>query len=169
MALAALLVVALNDHWWKAAWPSWWTGKLSDVGGMVFFPLFLQGLWEVGRWGVRRGAVVRPSRRVLFAATLVTGLCFGLAKSWEPAAELYRWGFGAARWMVSAASAAAFAPGQSLPALVPVRFACDPTDLLALPFLWLAWKAGLARTRAGRACSKRGMSDGESCGGALGA
>lgn len=32
---AAVVVLALNDHVMKAAWPGWVTGKLSDVAGLV--------------------------------------------------------------------------------------------------------------------------------------
>ena len=31
----AVVVLALNDHVFKSAWPGWVTGKLSDVAGVV--------------------------------------------------------------------------------------------------------------------------------------
>lgn len=39
--LVALLVLLLNDHWWKWTFSNGLTGKLSDVAGLVLLPLFL--------------------------------------------------------------------------------------------------------------------------------
>src|SRR5690242_17575868 len=35
LVLGAVAVLILNDHLLKARWPSWWTGKLSDVAGLA--------------------------------------------------------------------------------------------------------------------------------------
>ncbi|MDO6432910.1 hypothetical protein Q4E93_20040 [Flavitalea sp. BT771] len=43
--LPCLLVLALNDHYLKAAYPGWLTGKLSDFAGLLIFPLFLAYLF----------------------------------------------------------------------------------------------------------------------------
>ncbi len=43
--LASLLLLLLNDHWWKYDYPSWFTGKLSDVAGLVVLPVFLRALF----------------------------------------------------------------------------------------------------------------------------
>lgn len=40
----AMILMALNDHWLKQAWPSWLTGKLSDFLGVFYFPLLLVAL-----------------------------------------------------------------------------------------------------------------------------
>lgn len=40
-AVLALVVLVLNDHVLKQAWPGWVTGKLSDVAGLVIAPLLL--------------------------------------------------------------------------------------------------------------------------------
>ena len=37
----ALVVLVLNDHVLKQAYPGWVTGKLSDVAGLVVAPLLL--------------------------------------------------------------------------------------------------------------------------------
>ena len=42
--LAALVLLLLNDHWWKAAWPSFVTGKLSDFAGLYVFAVLLLAL-----------------------------------------------------------------------------------------------------------------------------
>lgn len=70
VALAALAVLIVNDRFLKTAWPSWWTGKLSDAAGMTFFPALLAALLG-GRW--RRTCVI------------LTMLAFALIKTWPPA------------------------------------------------------------------------------------
>src|SRR5690349_13071723 len=39
--LLALALLLLNDHVLKAAYPGWWTGKLSDAAGLVLAPPLL--------------------------------------------------------------------------------------------------------------------------------
>ncbi|MBD3927027.1 hypothetical protein IEZ26_20570 [Nocardioides cavernae] len=43
-SVLALVVLVLNDHVLKQAWPGWVTGKLSDVAGLVVAPLLLGAL-----------------------------------------------------------------------------------------------------------------------------
>lgn len=38
--LTALVLLLFNDFFLKQAFPSWFTGKLSDFAGLFFFPLF---------------------------------------------------------------------------------------------------------------------------------
>jgi hypothetical protein len=47
--LFALATLILNDHVLKQRYPGWVTGKLSDVAGMVFFPLLLLAFIDMGR------------------------------------------------------------------------------------------------------------------------
>jgi hypothetical protein len=124
VALAAIAVLAVNDHWGKAAFPGWLTWKLSDFAGLLFFPLLLQGLVEL----VTR----RPDRRVLVASAIATALVFALVKT-TPFVEVYRWGLGLLQ-----------APIRG--AWRPVVVVQDPTDLVALPMVavgaWLGRKRG---------------------------
>ena len=39
-----VILIVVNDLWLKAAYPSWLSGKLSDVGALVVAPLLLAGL-----------------------------------------------------------------------------------------------------------------------------
>ena len=53
-AVLALVVLVLNDHVLKQAWPGWVTGKLSDVAGLVVAPLLLAAVLALVRapWGL---------------------------------------------------------------------------------------------------------------------
>ena len=45
--LIAVAVLIFNDHYLKHAWPSFVTGKLSDIAGVFFFPIFLCAIWNL--------------------------------------------------------------------------------------------------------------------------
>ncbi len=127
-----MLVLALNDHWGKAAFPGLVTGKLSDLAGLAFFPLLLQAGWEV----VSRRP---PSRRALVVCAVVTGVVFALTKTWPVATTVWAWTLGVLQWPVLA-----LVRGQAAP--LKVLAVCDPTDLVALPMLGVAVWAGWSRT-----------------------
>jgi len=63
-----MVILGLNDHVLKAAWPGLVTGKLSDFAGLVFFPLFIEA------FGLSRTRAVA-----------LTALGFTLVKAWLPA------------------------------------------------------------------------------------
>lgn len=42
--LLGLVVLVLNDHYFKLAYPNWFTGKISDFAGLFVLPLFLSAL-----------------------------------------------------------------------------------------------------------------------------
>jgi hypothetical protein len=48
-SVLALVVLVLNDHLLKRAWPGWFTGKLSDVAGLVVAPLLLAAVLALVR------------------------------------------------------------------------------------------------------------------------
>ncbi len=133
LALAAIAALALNDHVLKPLWPGLVTGKLSDVAGLVYFPLLLQALLEAPRWLRDR---YRPSPALLLGCIAATGLGFALVNLWPPVTELYERGLGALRWSLLERPWARDAPRPRV-VLTP-----DPTDLLALPALWVAWWIG---------------------------
>jgi hypothetical protein len=142
VALGALALLVLNDHVLKARFPGVVTGKLSDFAGLVFFPLLLVALVEVAQRAL--GRFSRPSRRVLLVCVLATGAVFSLTKTWEPAGDLYRGALGVLQWPAYAAGA--LLRGAPLPPVRTVRHAVDPTDLIALPSLWVAYVIGRRRT-----------------------
>ena len=137
VAVAALGLMVLNDHGLKQAYPGMLTGKLSDLAGMVFFPLVLISVWE---WGQSlRGGPAVAGRGVVGAAVALTGVSFAAIQLWEPAGDLWSWGLGGLQ--------SPFVGG----AWRPVAHTADPTDLLALPALAVpAWIATARRARWNR-------------------
>ena len=109
IALGSIALLLINDHYLKLHHPSWVTGKLSDVAGLVFFPLLL-------------AAIVRV--RVETAA-VATAIVFALVKTVPAATEIYRHGLGLVQLAIG---------GDG----TPVEAVTDPSDLLALPFVLLA-------------------------------
>jgi hypothetical protein len=142
IAIASVAVLLINDHFLKAAYPGAITGKLSDVAGLVFFPLLLVGVWEVallvaGRW---RGPRVAP----LGLAVAATAVGFALVKTTAPGAEAFGLILGIGQWLPTAAVAAATARPLGSP--VPPAIAVDPSDLIALPALAIPLAIGVTRT-----------------------
>ncbi len=110
VALIAIAVLVINDHVLKDAYPSWLTGKLSDVAGLVFFPLLVAALLA---------PLVRIDRsRLIGACVIATAIGFSAIKLWEPATVVCEHVLG---WLQ-------LSPG-------PVQVVRDPTDLLALAAL----------------------------------
>ncbi len=114
VSLACLALFILNDHVFKQAFGTWWTGKLSDVAGLVFAPALLAVAVAV--------LAPRARPRAVAAASLATvGLTFTLVKATT----------------IGAATASAAWTAITGPSIVRA----DATDLLALPALALAWWA----------------------------
>jgi hypothetical protein len=118
VTVAAVVLLIVNDHVLKAAYPGWVTGKLSDVAGMVVAPPLLAAL----------AGLIAPRRWVPVAAIVTVGVGFTVVKTWVYGAEL-----------------ASLAWSLVTPSLVRA----DPTDLLALPFLAVAWWAAHRRPSPG--------------------
>jgi hypothetical protein len=141
LAIAALVLLILNDHVLKVLAPGPLTGKLSDLAGLVVLPLLILGAWELamatlGRWR-------RPSRAALIVAIALAGAAFTAIKLSGDGAEIYRLGMGLARWPIDAVLAVA--AGSAPPETGRVRLVQDVSDMLCLPALLLAWHSGRAR------------------------
>jgi tetratricopeptide (TPR) repeat protein len=131
LTLAALALLALNDHLLRRLWPSPITGKLGDFAWLFFAPLVLSVLlelaWPSGRRSDRfcsttprtGGVPVNSSPAGLLGFALVGGI-FALAKT------------------VPACHAAVVAAASALFGF-PVGWRRDPTDLVALLALAPAW------------------------------
>lgn len=108
----AVLALLLNDHVLRRAWPGWWTGKLGDLAWLAFAPLLLAVPLSL--------ALPRRDKLPLALSLGLVGGVFALANT------------------VPAAHALALrALGGLLAA--PAMLRLDPTDLLALPALAIAW------------------------------
>jgi len=146
VAVAALVVVIVNDRVLKVRYPSEVSGKLSDFAGLVFFPLFLVAAIEGARWLYRRSSWPLTSRAVV-VAVVVVGAAMVAIKTSQPAGDVYRTVMGAVLYPVNAA--ASVARGDGLPSLGRVGLVPDRTDLFALPFLlvpvWVAHRVMDAR------------------------
>lgn len=135
LALAAIFLLVINDHLLKARYPGWITGKLSDLAGLVFFPLLIAALCELT---LGRGA----RRTLVLAAAALTALGFALVQLWPAASLAYCVVLGALQWPFHALHAVVF--GHALPGLPRIALTPDPGDLIALPAVlvpvWLAGK-----------------------------
>jgi hypothetical protein len=140
VALGAIGLLILNDHVLKDVWAGTLTGKLSDVAGLVFFPLFVASLWLLAADG-RIGRARQPPITVVAISAAAVAIGFALVKTVVPAAVAYEHALGLLQWPF--ASALAMLRGGSPVAVRPVDLVMDPTDLLALPAValavWLAW------------------------------
>ena len=133
VSLAAIALLIVNDHVLKAAWPGLVTGKLSDVAGLVFFPLFLAAVAQQIRPGLRL-------RSTVAACALLTALVFAAIKLSPLAGDAYRAGLGALQWPFRASLALFHDHG--LPALARVALTADVTDLVTIPAVLVAvWLA----------------------------
>ncbi|MEH1167631.1 hypothetical protein V6V47_19820 [Micromonospora sp. CPCC 205539] len=112
ITLLALVLLLVNDHLLKQAFPGPLTGKLSDIAGLLLTPPLVAVLLTL--------LVPRlPARAAVVAGLVAVGAGFTLVKSSGYAAEL-----ASSAWSASAG-----------PSLV----LADRTDLLVLPALALAW------------------------------
>ncbi|MBX3225036.1 MAG: hypothetical protein KF795_31250 [Labilithrix sp.] len=159
LAIVAVLVLFVNDHVLKQAWPGLVTGKLSDIAGMIFFPLLLHTLAWTFVPRARRDA--RLFDRMLVAICVATAIAFALTKTLPIANDAYRVTWGAMLWPLRALRA--IFRGAALPGFARVVLVRDPTDLVAVPFVALAWLtgrsakawAGAPDARAPVACAAR--------------
>ena len=110
---------------------------------MAFFPLLLQASWETLLWGLRRPW--GPHRCVLTRSLWLTGLGFSGVQLVPVVQSAWCWGLGGLQWPVRALYAAF--SGQDAPPVMPTLSTADPTDLLALPCLGIAWWVGRQRVR----------------------
>jgi hypothetical protein len=119
LTVLALVLLILNDHVFKAAYPGWLTGKLSDAAGLVLAPALLAAL--TGLLAPR----LNP-RGVALGALLTVAAAFTIIKSFAYGAQQ-----ASAAWSL----------------IYPSQFRVDRTDLLTLPFLALAWWTWTAARR----------------------
>jgi len=112
VSIGAIVLLLFNDHIWRRVAPSWFTGKIGDFAWLIFAPFLLAALL----------AWLLPKRAELVGriAIIGVGAIFALAKT-VPAFH-----------MITI---------KMLETLTgwPNVLRLDPTDLLALPALLIAW------------------------------
>ncbi|ROS27871.1 hypothetical protein [Cellulomonas sp. PhB150] len=113
VTLVGLALLVVNDHVLKAAYGSWWTGKLSDVAWLVLAPPLVAGLVALAGRVLARDLRLGPG-----VCVAVVGAVFVVTKATA----------------VGAAAAAGVLTALAGPSVV----LDDRTDLLALPALGLA-------------------------------
>ncbi len=119
LPLAAVALLAANDHVLKRTWPGLLTGKLSDVAGCFVLPLFVSAVLAVATsWAPRRRLALGAGATILFFAALK--LSPAVAASVAGALDVL--------W-------APLGRGGG-------RIAADPTDLVALPLALAAFAWG---------------------------
>ena len=121
LVVAALGLLMLNDHVLKERFHNALTGKLSDVAGLVFFPVLVASAVEVGAWIVGRSAPARA--QLLLVSGALTAIGFVGIQTVAPMTELYR-------------SVAGLLTGR------PTMVVADPTDVLAVPACFVGWWLG---------------------------
>lgn len=120
LPLAAVALLALNDHVLKRRWPGLVTGKLSDLAGCFVLPLFVSAVLAVAtRW---------PPRLRLGLGVAATVVFFSALKLSPVTADA-----------VSGALHLVWGPFG----LPRGRIVADPTDLVALPLAAAAWVHGV--------------------------
>jgi hypothetical protein len=146
LALGALVVLAVNDHLLKAAFPGFLTGKVSDAAGLILVPFYLAGAAEILAWLAARQW--RASVDAFALLALATGIGFAAVKTIAGANVLYEHALGVAQWALTAPFALVTGSPIGLPR--PAALVADPSDLLALPVLALAiWARSQSRWRGG--------------------
>lgn len=121
MFLSSLLVLILNDHVFKSITPGPVTGKLSDVAGLVMFPILAVSTLEL-----LRGR--QTSAKTVWSVALGTAILFASMQLIPPAANGYQIVAGWIQWLLSGAS------GTPL----PVRHVADAWDTIAIPGVLVA-------------------------------
>lgn len=160
VAVAALLVLVVNDHVLKAAWGGPVTGKLSDVAGLLLFPALLVdvlAIIERRRTGRRlpdprdgTRAALRPDRAAT-VAVLATAVGFTVVKTSPGAAEVAGWVLAGIQHPLTLLRSVGTGAGVGLLPSTPAPIVVDGTDLVALAALVPAWflARGPAATRRG--------------------
>ena len=143
VAIASLALLVLNDHVFKAAARGTEfgvvTGKLSDVAGMIFFPVLVVAGIELLARGRRSFSGPKPRSAVVVAFVVAT--VFGLTKVSTIAGQFYAMTWAIMQWPFRAGLA--LWSHNAVPVLRPVAHVVDPTDVVAIVgVLYVMWQTG---------------------------
>ena len=131
LVVGMLFLWIINDHVLKAAYGNFWTGKLSDVAGLVVFPLIPLALYEFYcAWTSRNPRL----HRMIFGASMAFTASLLIAINLSEACSTLCCEFVATiQWPFL--SGWALFSGQKIPNLPQLTATPDPTDLFTLPAL----------------------------------
>ena len=141
LTLGAVALLIANDQLFKGLAPGVVTGKISDVAGLLFFPTLIVAVVETV--AATRGRWRRPSRGILLAAVVATGIAFAAVKLSGAGEAAYEAALGLLQWPFRAVGSIA-AGGIPWPPS-RVELTRDPTDLVAMAALWVPYHLGLRR------------------------
>jgi hypothetical protein len=119
-SLVAMGMLLLNDQFLRRIYPSWLTGKLSDFAWLLFFPFVIAAILA---WLLPKRMPHREQLTGLLGIGLI-GAIFTLGKVFP---------------VVNQAVLDFFSSLINIHLTILV----DPTDLIALPMLWFAWRIWL--------------------------
>lgn len=136
IALGALALLLVNDHFLKAAWPGWWTGKLSDVAALIVGPIAVAALVRAvvrrrGPGSLGAGIPVEAGVAVAFA------IAFAAVKLEPHANAAYAAALGAFGWPIGIVGD--LLAGRPIQGLGRAPTVLDPGDLVALPAIAVGW------------------------------
>ncbi len=132
--LGALVVLAVNDHLLKAAFPGLLTGKLSDVAALIVVPPIVVEVAGLGRGG-RLSAESRSAIAIVAAVSVAVLL---VAVKLDPFAnDAYAVALGLVHWVVGCVEG--LITGRSIGGPVEAGTVLDAGDLVALPAAWVGW------------------------------
>lgn len=119
--IISVLVTFVNDRWLKYNYSGFIVGKLSDFCGLFYFPLFLAAIFiMIHRYILRRPPLAYLPKSILGFSIFFTVLLFVLIKLYSPATTFY---------LTRLADLG-----------IKGSVTRDPSDLMALPSLLLAYQ-----------------------------
>ena len=127
ISLFMLLLWILNDHLFKSMWGNAITGKLSDIAGLVVFPLMLVATYELS-CAFRRQAGTHL-HLVLWLSLGFSALIMMMINISDWGAHLCRVGLGLLQWPFRCLWSSSIVPVHQ------VHLTMDPTDLYTLGVL----------------------------------
>ncbi len=116
-AILAITLLLINDWILRIYWPSWWTGKIGDFAWLFFFPFLLAAILSI----FLPSRTKDQEKTIKVLAFVLTGLIFTLPNS------------------IPSINAILNQLLESVLGL-PTDIRTDPTDLIALISLPLAWR-----------------------------
>ena len=134
--MGMLCLWLLNDHLLKDLYANMWTGKLSDVAGLVVFPLIPVALYEF--FCVWKNKSSTQTTAILHMSLLATGLLLIGINLSQTCSDLCCQVLGTLQWPIRGLLNAV--KGEAWPPLMPVSATPDPTDLLTLPALFIPFQ-----------------------------